>query len=289
MLGLPARQSGTGLGFAVFPATLGRQPGLVFTAQRCLDDPVVGLHPILDGKGGIEERLQGIIVLLGDGLELVVVALGALNGQSQQARPDDLLAGFQRIITIHTDLVRIAVRFTRAVLTVAQEMGRLQQLPNLRSHRIPGFPSRQFVARQLLPYPAIEGFILIDRPDHVVAVTEGQRTIRVGVEVPVGIGIPHRIQPVLGPALSIGRGGQQPLQPNLRGLGSVVGDKGLEIFRSRRQSGEHYCHPTQAGRRIGLRAWGQALRPQVPFNKAVQGAHLGSSRHGLRPSTWHRC
>ena len=79
MLDHPARQRHTGLGFAVFPATLGCQPVGVFTAQRCLDDPVVGLHPILDGKGGIEERLQGIIVLLGDGFELVVMALGTLN------------------------------------------------------------------------------------------------------------------------------------------------------------------------------------------------------------------
>ena len=289
MLGHPARQCGTGLGFAGFPATLGRQPGLVFTAQRCLDDPVVGLHPILDGKGGVEERLQCIIILLGDGLELVVVALGALDRQSQKARPDDLLAGFQRIIAVHTDLVRIAVRFTRAVLTVAQEMGRFQQLPNRRSHRIAGLPSRHFVAGQLLPNPAVEGFVLVDRPDHIVAVAVGQRAIRVGIEVSVGIGIPHRIQPVLGPALSIGRGGQQPLQPNLRGLGSLVSDKGLEIFRRRRQSGEHQCHPTQAGRRIGLRARGQALGPQVLFDKPVQRADLGFISSEIRPSTRHRC
>ena len=205
MLDLPARQSCTGLGFAVFPATLGRQPVGVFTAQRCLDDPVVGLHPILDRKGRIEERLQGIIVLLGDGLELVVVALGALNGQSQQARPDDLLAGFQRIITVHTDLIRIAVRFASTILTVAQEMGRFQQLPDFRSHRIPGFPPCHFVAGQLLPDPAVKGFVLVDRPDHVVAVTESQRAIRVGVEVPIGIGIPRRIQPMLGPTFAIGR------------------------------------------------------------------------------------
>ena len=79
MLDHPARQRRTGLGFAVFPATLGCQPVGVFTAQRRLDDPVVGLHPILDRKGRIEEGLQCIIVLLGDGFELVVVALGTLN------------------------------------------------------------------------------------------------------------------------------------------------------------------------------------------------------------------
>jgi len=116
-----------------------------------------------------------------------------------------LLAGFQRIIAIHTDLIRIAVRFAGTILTVAQEMGRFQQLPDFRSHRIAGLPSCHFVAGQLLPDPAVKGFVLVDRPDHVVPVTKGQGTIRVGVEVSVGIGITRCIQPMLGPTFAIGR------------------------------------------------------------------------------------
>ena len=270
MIRAPQQQIGLSLGFTLLPAPFGRRPRFLFAAEGRLHHPIIGLHPIFDGKGGMKEGLQRVIILLGDGFKLVVVALGALDGQSQETGSDDLLTGLQRIVAVHTNLIRITVRFPRAVLTVAQEMSRLQQVPDLGSHRIPRLPIRQFVPRQLLADPTVEGFVLVDRPDHGVAVAVGQRAVRIGAEVTVGIGIPHRIEPVLGPTFSVGRRSQVAFQPPLCGLGPVVGHKGLDVFRSRRQPGQHQHHPTQTSRRIRSRSQGQALGSQPCFDKAVQ-------------------
>src|SRR5205085_893935 len=81
-----------------------------------------------------------VIVLLRKGLELMVVALGTLQRQAQQRRRRDLHGRFQRRVTVDANFLGIAVAFAGAVLPVAEEVGRLQQLNRLGRRDIAWLP-----------------------------------------------------------------------------------------------------------------------------------------------------
>src|SRR6185503_1183717 len=102
-----------------------------------VDGAVVRLDPFLDIKRGVEHGLKGVIVLLRDWLELVVVTLGALHRYTQQARGDNLHFRFERVIAIGAYLIRIAVAFARTVLSVPQVVSGLKQFDDLGRGHLP--------------------------------------------------------------------------------------------------------------------------------------------------------
>ena len=100
---------------------------------------------MLDIECRIKDRLELVVLFLGDRFELVVVALGALEGQSQQRRADDLDRPLEYGVLVDADLVGVAITFTGAVLAIAQEMGR-DELPDDRRCRA----RAATIARQLI-------------------------------------------------------------------------------------------------------------------------------------------
>ena len=225
----------------------------------------------------MEEGLHRVVVALGDGLELVVVALGALHGQAEQAGSHDLLTGLERVVPVDADLVRIAVRLAGAILAVAQEVGGLEQSPDLRRHRIAGRPAGQLVAGQLLMDPPVEGLIPPDGGDHPVPVPMGQRPVGIGVEVAVRVGIPGGIQPMLRPALGEGRPREVALQPAPRG-GRVPGRLGVEsldLLGRRWQAGHHQGQPAEAAGGVGQRAQAQAPGGKPGLEEPVHRGEVG--------------
>ena len=218
---------------------LRRLPRFEFTGQVRVDDAVVWLRPLLDVERRIEHRLKRVVILLRDRLELVVMTLRALHRHTQQAGPDDLHRRFERVVAIGADLVRIAIALAGAVLAIAKEVRGFEQLDDLGRRGLTRFPAGQLVARKLLANKLVERLVAIQCADHVVAVAVGERTIRVGVEIAVGICVARSVEPMLAPAFAVARRAQETLNHPLVGTRLFVGHKARDLVRRRRQSGEH--------------------------------------------------
>ena len=110
----------------------------------------------------------------------------------------------------------------------------------------------------MLPDKAIERFILVNRPYHVVP--EGPEI----VDNPVLLEshtLPetHHVQPVPTPTFAIVRGGQQAVDQFLVGLGIGVIGKGIYLPGTGRQAGQIISGPANQAATTGLGIHGQAV------------------------------
>ncbi len=224
---------------------------------------------MLDVERRIEDRLQLIVVALLEGLELVIVALGALHRHSQQGRSDDLHRAFQHGVLVGPDLVGIAVAGIGAVGTVAQEMRGHEQIDQFGRHRGFGPIAGQLVARQLLADELIERFVGVERANDIVAIAIGQRPIGIGEEVAVGVGIAGRVEPILAPALAVARRGKIALDHALVGVVGRVVEKGRNLLRCRRQANQIERHAANQRCPVGFGPQRQPGRFQFGFDEAI--------------------
>ena len=81
----------------------------------------------------------------------------------------------------------------------------------------------------------VERFVVIQRGDHVIAVTPGVEIRQVLVEA-VGIGIAGNVQPVAPPALAIVRRCQQTINEPFICCYRLVPEKSGDFFRCRGQA-----------------------------------------------------
>ena len=158
---------------------------------------------------------------------------------------------------------------------LGQVLGRLQ--PSLRRH--PGEPvvgrrdllllGRLWhqISRQLLPGKPVEGHIVPERPQHIVAI--GPRRKGVVPVKPSRVGIAHRVQPVHRLLLGVPWGGQQPVdQPGI-GVRCRILDKGRNLSLGRGNPRQIQHHPPEQGPSVGLRRRTQARLGQPPLDEAV--------------------
>ncbi len=193
---------------------------------------------MLDIERRIQDRLEPVVILLGDRLELVVVAAGALDRQPQERRADDLSRPLEHGVLVGADLVRVAVALARAVLAVAEEMGRDQLIDRFGRRARPATAAGQLVAGQLLADDSVERPVGVERADDVIAIAVGQRPVGIGAEVPVGVGVARGIEPVLAPALAVPRAGQQAIDEPLVGVRARVVCERRDLRGRRRQAGQ---------------------------------------------------
>ena len=146
--------------------------GLFLTGQRHL----IGRPAIAVRVDVPEKRQQRVVVALGDGIDLVVVAAGAIHGEPQE----DLARGGDQIIKLIVErefpVGRIVVPNPQTVIT-----GGDQTL---------GAAVGQFVAGQLFPNEPVVGFVGVEGADDVVAVPPGVGLGLVGL-VTVGLSEAH--------------------------------------------------------------------------------------------------
>ena len=136
----------------------------------------------------IEDGDEAVVVARGQRLELVVVTTGAADGEAEKGLPggaDDVVelivairGGISGFIIPMTEAKKAGgdVRFERAV--------------------------RQFVTCELLDDEAVEGFVLVERLNDVIAVAPDEGLLGIAL-VAVGIGVAHHIQPVACPAFAV--------------------------------------------------------------------------------------
>ena len=181
-----------------------------------------GLHQVVRLHGG-EERLHAIVVALAERVELVIVAAGAAQSNAHQAGAHDV--GHLR------ELLVVAAGHHLVARILAQRA----QAVEPRGDQGLVFCGRDLIARQLFEEEPVVGLVVIEGPDHVVAIAPGIRPGGV-VFVTVGVRIPHHIQPMLAPALAVMRALQEPFHYVLPGAGRPVVHKGHHLGGGGRQA-----------------------------------------------------
>jgi hypothetical protein len=128
------------------------------------------------------------------------------------------------------------------------------------------------VGGQLLGEEAVEGQVLVEGADDVIAVGVGVGPDAVGAvheHAVLGVGVAGHVQPVAGPALAVGRRGQQPLHHLLVSAGRGVALEGPDLGHRRRQAGQVERDPADQGAAVGRRRGRQPLFLQLRQDEVV--------------------
>ena len=176
---------------------------------------------------------DGVVVFVGDGVEFVVVAAGAAEGQAEKRLAEcvDPVVGAVGIILGDVD----------------GRMDLLPQIPKAGSdHRFicPRLRieprMRQQVAGDLLPHKLIVGKISVERLEHPIAVAPsiGDRQIEF---VAPRFGIAHHIEPMAGEAFAVVGRGEELVDIFFKRQRIGIGDDPSEILGRRWQPGEQFA------------------------------------------------
>ena len=257
-MGCPAQLQGEGLGAVEFvqvqiemPVRL--QPALEFlfsgpldlvplvSGGRLLPPQLFPPHGVTAGRhdhhrrriegisvqgflGGVaEEGGQRIEVLLGDGIELVVVAGGATHRQAQP----DRAGGVDPVLGVHD----LHFLFDDAPFVGGDVAAMEAGGDELFRGRI-----GQQVAGQLVHRELVEGQVPVEGPDDPVPVGP-HLTVIVDMQA-VGVAVAGRIEPIAAPVLPIGRGSHEAVGPRGVRVRRGVRHKLRHFLRIGRQTGE---------------------------------------------------
>src|SRR6266849_4309762 len=130
-----------------------------------------------------EDAEQRVVIFGRNGIELVIVALGAGNREAEETAAGDVHA-------IVLELGAIGVKCQAGLILF-------------------GIFFRQLVAGDLGFHELIVGHVLVKRADYPVSITEGVGVGLVHGGVELVVGIARDVEPVAAPALAIMRGSQQ--------------------------------------------------------------------------------
>ena len=225
-----------------------------------------GGEPVVGIVGGPQDGAQGIVVPLGQRIELVVVAAGASQRQPHGGGAQDLNLGGQHIQAFRQVVLLGAVGRVRSH---SQKSGGHQQVRLIGAVGLHGLVVEQLIPGKLFGQEPVVGLVGIQGPYDVVAVTEGVGPDFVGRNPTFGIGVAHGVQPVAGPALAVvGRFQKKVHQPFVSprvGIGQV----GSDLFGGRRKAHQVEMGPPHQGETVGRRGKLQALRFQSSQQEGV--------------------
>ena len=174
----------------------------------------VRLHLLRGGQlkfralGAAEHALQRVIILGGNRVELMIVALRASAGQRQEST-----GGY-----IHTVIGQFRTQAVKPQPR-CKAIGILQLIPgDLRLHE------------------QIEGHVIVECLNHPIAVAERIRIRQHHVAIHAVVGISRHVQPITAPPFSILFGTQQPVHHTGKSLRAFIGNKATYFFVSGRQT-----------------------------------------------------
>ena len=170
---------------------------------------VVVIRTIGAVDGG-KNRLQTVIIIRADGIEFMIVALGAMHGH-----------GAECIQRVGDHVVAVEVTGDFAIDFFLSDFGVTDEVPRAGGDEAEGGDAiegagKEDVAGNLFLHEAGVGFVGIERPDHIISVGPGMGAGLVFVEA-VGFAEMHDIEPVAGPAFAVARGGEQGVDQFLPG------------------------------------------------------------------------
>ncbi len=179
--------------------------------------------------GACEHSLECVVILLSDGIELVVVAAGAVRRDAGERRHH-----------VRHDVVAVDVTANLAIEGVLADVAQGTFIPGTRRQKTEGrdafgFVREEGVGGDLFLDEAVVGPVLVERVDDVFAVAPGGFSGTILV-VSVGFGEMNDVEPVPGPAFAVTGGGQQAIDPTLHGVGGGVLLKFRDLLRCGQES-----------------------------------------------------
>ena len=237
------RQVGVGLGFR-----RERHLGLDVAEQRCLEP---------------------VVVLLRNRIELVVVAAGAVDRQPERAfanRADDLV----EIVVPPLRVVLLAKQHAR---THAQKSGGDEAVVGSAVH---------LVAGDLLDQEAVVRLVVVERLDHVVAVTPGIGAMGVVLEAR-RVRVARDVEPEPSVAFAVVRRGEQAVDEAFPRIRRSIRDERIDLRRCRRQAKQIEIGASNQRVAVGFRRRLHRMRTTRRLEEAIDGvrepaAHVGKGR-----------
>ena len=192
-----------------------------------------------------EDAGERVVVALGDGIELVIMALRTGNRGAEEALADS-------VDDVRDGLLRDAFSsriITMPALAEAQGHGAEEAFvqATARVHA-----RREEVPGELFKDELFERHVGVEGADEVVAVAPGVLRRRVPL-VAVGVRVMHDIHPVPRPALAEVRAGEECVHERLKRARRLVRRKLLHVLRLGRQTGEGEAQA--AGQGACVRFW----------------------------------
>ena len=204
----------------------------------------------------VQDAVERVVVAGRNGVELVVVAARALDGESQEGLAEVVDGVFQSDVPLVEGLDpdapgdRQVARGDRPLPTFLV-VARVEQ-----------------VSRDLLANELVVGFVVLEGIDDVVPVLVGFRHGKIA-RVPGSVRVANDVQPVASPALAVGRRRQQAVDEfrvSLRGIGC---DEGLHLAGRRRQPGQVVGDPPDQGPLVGQGRRAQAFGFQLGQQETI--------------------
>ena len=181
---------------------------------------------VVHRMGALEDRRQCIVIVGGNGIELMIVAAGTAERRRQKSPA-------QRI-----DLFVDQIHFQLHLVGFCQNFRADGEEPQ-RSETLmlngQNFRGGQQVAGQLLDHELVVGLVVVKSVDDVVAVSPGVAKGDVLVE-PIGICITGNVEPVPSPAFTVVRRCEQSVHDTGKCPRRRILQKNLNVLRGRRQT-----------------------------------------------------
>ena len=210
----------------------------------------------------VQHRVEAEVFLLRDGVELVVVAVRARDGQAQPRVA-------RRRHAVHDGLDAELLLVDPALLVdlrVAMKAG-----GNFLLHRRVG----QHVAGELLDGELVEGQVTVQRGDDPIAVApDAARRIDA---VAVRVRVTRHVQPPTAPPLAVVRRRQQPLDEFLISIRRLVVHKRIHLGGRRRQAEQVQREPANQRDAVGLGRGRELLEHETRADEGVDGMRVISN------------
>ncbi len=242
------------------------RPQLLFPGlDLSLGDQRHPVHHILGPLGtkvfqdvrAVEDAGEGVVVLLRDRVELVVVAAGTTEREAEER----LAHGVDLVVHhVADDLLLVGVA---AVPDAVREKRRGDQSGRI---DLSSVGVRHQISGDLMDDELVEREVAVEGIDDPVAIAPGLGQLatggaglRVGVVV---VGIAGHVEPVPRPALAIGRRGQEPIDDLLERRGRTIGNERRDLFRGWREAGQVERGATDPGPPVRRMGGCDPLRPR---------------------------
>jgi hypothetical protein len=180
---------------------------------------------------GIEDPGEAVVVLRGDGVELMVVAARARNGQAHEGAAGEVDLVVDNVAD-EFFLVRVAAApFADHVDAGGDDAVLVEGAAVARGNQVTG---------DLFLDEAVVGQVVVKTANDPVAVAPGEGAILLLADDArvEGVGVADDVEPVTGPALAVLRGSQKFVDEFCVGVGAVVFDEGFDFIARRREAEE---------------------------------------------------
>ena len=231
-----------------------------------------GVYGHLSRTGGSEDAVEGGEVGLADGVELMVVAAGAGDRESEEGLRDDvdLVVDVADLLIDRVD--RLVAVFDHAEVAGAE--GRLIELFRFIEAR-----GLQQIAGELFADELVVGDVGIEGADEVIAVAPSLRDGWIAFAA-MRVGVADEIHPVTGEVFAVARRGQQAVDDFGEGLRRDVGFERGDLRGRRGQAREHIGRATEEGGLVGRHRGSDAGGGDLRVEEAVDRAGGLAGRNG---------